>query len=282
MQTSKVLITGVTSGTGLGLTKKFLDQGYQVFGSVRSVEKAEELQDELGKNFIPLVFDICKIEEITSAAEKLKTHLGEGSLSAIINNAGSARIGPLLYVSIDEFREHLDILVVGHLAVIQRFYRFLIPQDPDYSTGKIINISSVSGEGHNYMFGCYAAGKHAMEGLSKTLRKELEIFGIKVIVVAPGNISTSLWGKQTEEIIDKYADTEYFPSLQQSIATINSTVVETAMTIEDFSEAFFSIYKEREPADRYTIVKTRRKKIPFINRSTKIPFSKEVVKIFRN
>ncbi len=167
----------------------------------------------------------------------------------------------------------IEYRFVGHLAVIQRFYRFLIPQNPDYSTGKIINISSVSGEGHNYMFGCYAAGKHAMEGLSKTLRKELEIFGIRVIVVAPGNISTSLWGKQTEEIIDEYADTEYFPSLKQSIATINSTVVETAMTIDDFSEAFFSIYKEREPADRYTIVKTRRKKIPF---------SKEIVRIFRD
>jgi NAD(P)-dependent dehydrogenase (short-subunit alcohol dehydrogenase family) len=272
MQTSNVLITGVTSGTGLGLTKKFLDQGYQVFGSVRSAEKAEELQPELGKNFIPLVFDICKPEEISAAAEELKTRLGEGSLSAIINNAGSARIGPLLYVSLDELRAHLEVLVVGHLAVIQSFYRFLIPQVPDYSTGKIINISSVSGEGHNYMFGCYATGKHALEGLSKTLRKELEIFGIKVIVVAPGNISTSLWGKQTEKIINEYAATEYFPSLRQSITKINSTVVETAMTIEDFSEAFFGIYTEKEPADRYTIVKTRRKKIPF---------SKEIVRVLR-
>lgn len=272
MQTNNVLITGVTSGTGLGLTKKFLDQGYQVFGSVRSATKAEELQRELGENFIPLVFDICNTEEIASAAEKLKSLLGEGSLSAIINNAGSARIGPLLYVPLDEFREHLEVLVVGHLAVIQSFYRFLIPQDPDHDTGKIINISSISGERHNYMFGCYAAGKHAMEGLSKTLRKELKIFGIRVIVVAPGDISTSIWGKQTEEIIDRYADTEYFPSLKQSIAAINSTVVEKAMTIEDFSEAFFSIYQESEPADRYSIEKSRR---------TKIPFSKETVKVFR-
>jgi len=109
METSNVLITGVTSGTGLGLTKKFLDQGYQVFGSVRNAEKAEELQHELGKNFIPLVFDICKPEEISAAAKKLKIRLGEGSLSAIINNAGSARIGPLLYVSLDELREHLEV-----------------------------------------------------------------------------------------------------------------------------------------------------------------------------
>ena len=273
MQTDNVLITGVTSGTGLGLTKKFLNQGYRVFGSVRSAEKAEELQNELGKNFIPLVFDICNLEEIATAAEKLNAHLGEDSLSAIINNAGSARIGPLLYVSLDELREQLDVLVVGQLAVIQKFYRFLIPQDPDYGTGKIINISSVSGVGDNYLFGCYAAGKHALEGLSKTLRKELEIFGIRVIVVAPGDISTSIWGKQTEEMIDKYADTEYFPSLKQSIATINSSVIRNAMTIEDFSEAFFSIYQEKEPADRYTIVKTRRRKIPF---------SKETVRIFRD
>ena len=270
MQAGKVLITGVSSGTGLGLTKKFLDQGYQVFGSVRSAEKAEQLRDELGNNFFPLVFDICNIEEITAAAEQLKAQLEKGGLSAIINNAGSASIGPLLYVSLDEFRAHLDMLVVGHLAVIQKFYRYLIPEDPRYGTGKIINISSVSGEGHNYLFGCYAAGKHALEGLSKTLRKELEMFGIRVIVVAPGNIHTSIWEKQTEDIIDKYVDTEYFPALRQSLATINSSVIETAMTIEDFSEAFFSIYQEKEPADRYTIAKTRRKRIPFSKKKLRV------------
>ena len=58
-------------------------------------------------------------------------------------------------------------------------------------------VASPLGTGDNFLFGCYSAGKHALEGLSKTLRKECEMHGIKVVVIAPGNIATSIWEKQT-------------------------------------------------------------------------------------
>ena len=258
----KVLITGVSSGTGLGLTDKFINEGYQVVGSVRTHEKATELQSRFGKTFIPLIFDVTRPGQVASAAKKLKHQLGVDYLSAIINNAGSAEIGPLLHVSTEEFKEHLNVLVVGQLSVIQNFYKFLIPDDTNQAVGRIINITSISGVGANYLFGCYASGKHALEGLSKTLRNECLIYGIKVVVVAPGNIATAIWDKQTDDIVEKYRNTDYYSSLKNSIRSISSDVVKQAMSVEEFSDAFYSVFEDVSPVDRYTIIKSRNEKIP--------------------
>jgi len=258
-----ILITGVSSGTGLGLADKFIKAGYHVIGSVRTPEQASESQSRFGERFTPLNFDVTKPDQVTTASKYLKDQLGIHYLSAIINNAGSAEIGPLLHVPVDEFRRQLDVLVVGQLSVIQAFYRFLIPDDKSINSGRIINISSVSGVGTNYLFGCYASGKHALEGLSKTLRKECEIYGIKVIVVAPGNIATAIWDKQTEHIAAKYRNTDYFDSLISKIRSIASTTVKEAMSIEEFSDAFYSVFEDPGTADRYTIIKSKNKKMPF-------------------
>lgn len=256
-----VLITGVSSGIGLGMTKKFLAQGHRVIGSVRSQEKAEELRSTLGDRFSPLVFDLCNQSEIDASEKKLQAALGDQQLVALINNAGSAEIGPLLHVPPDDFRRQLDTLVVGHLRVIQRFYKYLIP--PNAPPGRILNISSVSGVGVNNFFGCYAAGKHALEGLSKTLRYELRTLGIQVIVVAPGNIATEIWPKQTADMISRYESTDYFPALKRSVETINSSTVKNAMSVADFCDALYEVFATPEPADRYTIVKARRPGVPF-------------------
>jgi NAD(P)-dependent dehydrogenase (short-subunit alcohol dehydrogenase family) len=258
-----VLITGVSSGTGLGLSEKFIHEGIQVVGTVRSQVDATKLQSRFGELFIPLIFDITKPDQVASAAETLKHQFGIEYLSAIINNAGTARMGPLLHVSTEEFKEQLELLVVGQLTVIQHFYRFLMPGDANNEVGKIINISSVSGVGTNFLFGCYASGKHALEGLTKTLRKECEIYGITVIAVAPGNIATAIWDKQTDDIAEDYRDTDYYDLLKYSLDSISANTVKNAMSVEEFCDAFYDVFTDPRPANRYTIQKSRNEKIPF-------------------
>jgi len=254
-----VLITGVSTGIGLGMTKKLLAEGYRVFGSVRSPETADELRQRLGENYFPLVFDVCKQEEVDRAAETLKNALSGQHLTALINNAGSAEIGPLLYVPPEDLARQLDVLVVGQLRVIQAFYKFLLRAGG--TPGRIYNISSVSGVGSNTYFGCYAAGKHALEGLSKTLREELRPSGVKVIVIAPGNITTDIWPKQTATLIERYARTSYYPALEQTLRRIGDTA-KGAMSVDEFSRAFYEVFSKPQPGERYTIVKRKRRRIP--------------------
>jgi NAD(P)-dependent dehydrogenase (short-subunit alcohol dehydrogenase family) len=267
-----ILITGVSSGTGLGITKKLLQSGFQVIGSVRKKEKADELQKSLGENFIPLIFDICKFNEIDAAAKQLGIWLGNRHLHALINNAGTAEIGPLLHVSREDFRRHMDVLVCAQLYVIQKFYKYLIPTVSNGSSGSIYNMSSISGTGSNYLFGSYATGKHALEGLSKTLRQEMKIYGIKVIVVAPGNIATSIWKKQTPELIQKYKGTAYYKALTDTLDELKTNTIVHSMTIDEFSDEFIKIIKDDHPAFHYTIVKTK---------NHNYPWSKEKIRVMK-
>jgi short-subunit dehydrogenase len=258
-----VVITGVSSGIGFGLTKKFLAENYRVIGTVRASSKATELQKVFGENFSPLICDICIPDEIDKAAESLHKLIQGNTIHGLINNAGTAEIGPLLHIPIKDFQKHMDVLVTGQLYVIQRFYKFLTSKNPNIENGRIINITSVSGKSSNYLFGSYVAGKHAFEGLSKTLREELKLSGIKVIVIAPGNIATSIWDKQTFNLIEKYKGTDYYGSLQGKINWIISNVKDNAITVDEFSDAFFKIYEKKNPAHRYTIIKSRFLKFPF-------------------
>lgn len=246
-----VLITGVSSGIGLGMAREFLQHGHRVFGSVRSGSNANELRGTLGEGFTPLLFDLRNAEQIEHAAGTLRELLPGGRLAAIINNAGSAEIGPLLHVSPDVLTAHLDTLVVGQLRVIQRFFGFLVasPATP----GRIINISSVSGTGVNTFFGCYAAAKHALEGLSKTLREEIRASGVPVVVVAPSNIATSIWPKQRPKIIDQYRDTAFHAGLRAKLDWIAEHAMKEAMSVEDFSRVVYDIFSEPAPAHRYTV-----------------------------
>jgi NAD(P)-dependent dehydrogenase (short-subunit alcohol dehydrogenase family) len=242
------------------MTRKLLGEGYRVFGSVRSQQAADELQRSLGRDFVPLVFDICKQDEVERAAGVLRDVLSGQHLSALVNNAGSATIGPLLGTPPEDFARQLDVLAVGHLRVIQCFYKYLFPRSG--TPGRIVNISSISGVGVNTFFGCYAAGKHALEGLSKTLRAELRSSGVKVIVVAPGNIATDIWPKQTASGIEKYAGTAYYDELQRTLRYIETEIVKTAMSVDEFADAFYSVLTAPEPRERYTILKFKRRRIP--------------------
>jgi NAD(P)-dependent dehydrogenase (short-subunit alcohol dehydrogenase family) len=251
-----VLITGVSSGIGLGMARKFLQQGHRVFGSVRTAGKAEELRNTLGASFAPLVFDVCNQDEIDRAEQVLREALPEGRLAALVNNAGSAELGPLLQVPPEVLAQHLDTLVVGQLRVIQRFFRYLVV--PPHPPGRIINISSISGTGVNTYFGCYAAAKHALEGLSKTLREEVRQYGVPVIVVAPSNIATDIWAKQRPELVERYKQTDYYAALQDKLEWIATHAARDAMSVEDFTDALYGIFADSAPADRYTIVKERK------------------------
>lgn len=270
-----VLITGVSTGIGYALADRFLKKGYRVIGSVRSKSKANELLEFFGENFYPLIFDLQNYNQIDESSEKIKEILGTDSLNGIINNAGSAELAPLLHLSMDEFKKTLDILVISQLYVIQKFYKYLIPGINNLPCGRIINISSISGEQDNYGFGGYSIGKHALEGLSKTLRKELNPFGIKLIVVGPGNVNTSIWLKQTYQSIEKYKDTIYYGDLKNTIDYTNSNAfLDNCISQEEFSKEFIKIFENSNPANRYTI---RKIKLPFGKLSTKVWESDSII-----
>jgi NAD(P)-dependent dehydrogenase (short-subunit alcohol dehydrogenase family) len=211
-----VVITGVSSGIGAAAARRAARAGAHVFGSVRQLKAAAALQAELGERFTPLVFDVRDPPAIAAAADQVRTALAGRRLGGLVNNAGIAVPGPMALLPLAEFRDQLEVNVIGPLAVTQAFLP-LLGTDAALTgkPGRVVNISSVAGKMGAPFLGAYAAGKHALEGMSESLRRELMLFGIDVVIVAPGAVATPIWDKAEEVPIDELAATPYGAPLRR-------------------------------------------------------------------
>ena len=211
-----VVVTGVSTGIGWGVTKVLIQNGFRVFGSVRKTQDAERLSKEFGEKFVPLFFDVTDEAAVQAAAGQVREQLNGETLFGLVNNAGIAVPGPLMYLPADDFRHQLEVNLVSVLIVTKAFLPLL---GSDHSLrgkpGRIINISSVGGKAGGPFLGAYAASKHGLEGFSESLRRELMLYGIDVIIVGPGSVATPIWDKAEQFDISAYSNTEYIESAKR-------------------------------------------------------------------
>jgi NAD(P)-dependent dehydrogenase (short-subunit alcohol dehydrogenase family) len=211
-----VVVTGSSTGIGWGATKVLTQKGFRVFGSVRKREDGERLKSEFGEAFVPVLFDVTDERAVAAGAEQVSAALGGETLFGLVNNAGIAVAGPLLYLKIDELRRQFEVNVTGQLIVTQAFAPLIgADRSRKGAPGRIVMISSVGGKNANPFMGPYNASKFALEGLSESLRRELMLFGIDVIVVAPGAVATPIWAKAEEVDVSQYANTPYLEQLKK-------------------------------------------------------------------
>ena len=212
-----IVVTGVSTGIGWGITSVLIQRGFRVFGSVRKIQDAERLSKEFGERFIPLLFDVTDEEAVQGAAEKVRTELRGETLFGLVNNAGIAVPGPLIHLRTEEFRHQLEVNLVSVLVVTKAFVPLLgVDRSLRGQPGRIINISSVSGKSASPFVGAYATSKHGLEGFSETLRRELILYGIDVIIVGPGPVATPIWDKAEQADISMYANTDYVEAAQRA------------------------------------------------------------------
>src|SRR6201993_3689304 len=215
-----VVVTGASTGIGWACAKLLLDKGFRVFGSVRKPADAERLKGEFGESFTPLMFDITDEAAVLAGAREVRAALNGETLAGLINNAGIAVAGPVLELSADEFRRQMNVNLIGPIIATQAFGP-LLGSDPSLKgpKGRIVMISSVAGKNGTPLSSAYSPSKHALEGLSESLRRELMLFGIDVIIVAPGPVKTPIWSKGQQEFdMSKYRNSPYLPAMQKVMA----------------------------------------------------------------
>jgi NAD(P)-dependent dehydrogenase (short-subunit alcohol dehydrogenase family) len=248
-----VVITGASTGIGWAAAKLLLDRGFRVFGSVRKQADADRLKTEFGANFTPLLFDVTDEAAVLAAAREARAALAGETLSGLVNNAGIAVAGPVLELGADQFRHQMDVNVIGPIIATQAFGP-LLGADPSLKgpRGRIVMISSVAGKNGNPLISAYAASKHAIEGLSESLRREMMLFGIDVIIVAPGAVKTPIWAKADEVDISAYKNSPFFPALER-IRKFMTQLGETGLPPEKIAEAIADALTSAHPKVRYQI-----------------------------
>jgi NAD(P)-dependent dehydrogenase (short-subunit alcohol dehydrogenase family) len=250
-----VVITGASTGIGWATAKLLVDKGYRVFGSVRKQADAERLVGDFGGNFVPLLFDVTDEPAVLAAAREVRAALNGETLAGLVNNAGVAVPGPVLELSADEFRRQMDVNVIGPIISTQAFGP-LLGTDPALKgpKGRIVMISSVSGKSGAPLTSAYAASKHAIEGLSESLRRELMLFGIDVIIVAPGPVKTPIWGKGQQDVdMSRYQNSPYLPVMQKASAFIQQ-LASTGLSPERIAEVVYDALTLPKPKLRYQVV----------------------------
>ncbi|MBD2020177.1 SDR family oxidoreductase [Leptolyngbya sp. FACHB-36] len=250
---NSILITGVSSGIGYGAAKEFARCGYQVFGSVRKQEDAKRLKAEIGSSFIPLVFDVTDSNALQIAAKEVKATVGDRGLAGLINNAGIATSGPLAYQPLDEIRWQFEVNVIGPIAVTQAFLPLLKARRSPEKSSRIINISSVGGKIASPFIGAYVGSKHAIEGMSHSLRRELQLHDIDVILIGPGAVRTPIWDKDSAQDMSRYAKTEYAKPIQAFQQYITG-IGRQGYSPDVVGRFIRKVFETQTPKARYAIV----------------------------
>lgn len=250
-QKPAVVITGVSSGIGYAAAEVLIKRGYHVFGSLRTQADADRVAGELGADFSPLLFDVTDEAAIAEAAHCVREALAGEALAGLINNAGIAVSGPLLDVPSDDYRKQIEVNLVGPFLTTKHFAPMLGACAGFTGTpGRIINISSVSGIRAMPFLGPYSASKFGLEGYSESLRREMMLFGIEVVVIGPGPVKTPIWDKAEEIDMTPYENSPY------------------RKILERFQKVFIGQGREGFPADRlgeliYTALSTPKPKVRY-------------------
>ena len=248
-----VVITGVSTGIGGAAAKVLIGKGFHVFGSVRKQADANRLQAEFGDAFTPLVFDVTDGPGVRAGARQVERALAGAPLAGLVNNAGVAVAGPLLYLPVDEWRQQLEVNLTGVVIATQAFAPLLgAGGGPVEDPGRIVNISSVGGRNANPFMAPYCTTKFGLEGLSESLRRELMPFGVDVVVVAPGAVATPIWDKADQIDTTRYANTVYAPALER-LRSYMLSIGKSGLPPERIGEVIHTALTAARPKVRYVV-----------------------------
>jgi hypothetical protein len=206
-----VLITGVSTGIGKAIAEELLNEEYIVIGSVRNLDDSKSLKEKYKNTFFPVKFDVTKKDEIEAGKKEVEKILSDNNsyLSCVINNAGIALGGPTRYLDVDVYRKQFEVNFFGLIEVTKCFLDLLIDNNDYKMKNKIINIGSISGKRSYPFVGPYTSSKHALEGFTDSLRRELLIHDVDVVLIEPGPIRTPIWEKAPDIEDNPFLKTEY-------------------------------------------------------------------------
>ena len=232
-----VLISGCSTGIGRALAIEFAARNWRVFATAR---KPAAVNDLKALNVETAALDVTDEKSITACVDSIMAKAGH--IDVLINNAGLLLIGPLIELEVSELRRQFETNVIGQAALIRAVAPHMIMRQ----SGKIVNMSSVSGVLPTPFAGAYCSTKAAFTAFSESLRMELTPFGITVVTVQPGGIKSNL-SDNAGQNIERFKKSFYGP-IQSFIVSRANASQENATPVEDFAKKLVDqLVKKKTP-----------------------------------
>ena len=189
------VVTGANSGIGRATALHLAQQGYRVFGTVRSLDKAGKLQaraNELGVSVELIELDVADDASVQRGfADIFRT---TDRIDVLVNNAGVGGNGVVEESTPQMYHDAFNVNVVGAIRCTQQ----VLPNMRERKSGTIVNITSVVGKFAAVAQAPYVASKWAFEGVSEELAQEVAPFGIRVVIIEPGVTKSSIFAKNID------------------------------------------------------------------------------------
>lgn len=250
-----VVVTGASTGIGRAAVTSAVRNGAHVFASVRKQADADSLKSEFGEAVTPLLFDVADEAAVRAGAARVAQALGDRRLFGLVNNAGIAVPGPLLHLDTEDLRRQFEINLMGVHNVTRAFADLLGADSARKGNpGRIVMISSVGGQNGSPFVGPYSASKFALEGYSQSLRRELMIYGIDVIVIGPGAIATPIWDKAEQNDLKRFSNTDYAPMVEK-VADYMINQGKVGLPAEQVGDLIWTTLTDPNPKVRYAILR---------------------------
>jgi NAD(P)-dependent dehydrogenase (short-subunit alcohol dehydrogenase family) len=179
METRVALVTGASSGIGRACAEHLAACGVRVYGTSR-------IASTVSGPVTMLQMDVTDDESVQQAINTIQQR--EGRLDIAVNNAGIAIAGPLELTSVEEAKRQIDVNLFGAFRVC----RAVLPIMRQQGNGYIVNIGSIGGLIAIPYQPLYSASKFALEGMTESLRLEVQPFGIRVVIIEPGDTKTEI------------------------------------------------------------------------------------------
>lgn len=188
MKQKTAIVTGSSSGFGLLTVLELAKSGFHVIATMRKIENATPLLEMAKSQGLVNSIEIHPLDVI--CPQSIQNFLStQQTVDVLVNNAGFAVGGFCEDLTVDDYRHQFETNVFGLIAVTQAVLPFMRKNN----RGRIINLSSISGQIGFPGLSAYTSSKHAIEGFTESLRLEVQPFGIDVVLIEPGSYNTNIW-----------------------------------------------------------------------------------------
>ena len=253
------LLTGSSSGIGFETSLLLARNGIYTYATMRNLSKSQEILDITKKECLPLkvlTLDVTD-EKSTQKAIDMVMH-EQNRIDILVNNAGYSLVGALEQISMDEIKEEFETNFFGIIKLIQK----VLPLMRKQRSGRIINVSSLAGRIGLPIASAYVSSKFALEGLSESLKYEVQDFGIYVILIEPGVIKTNFIknlkiGKQVitsenGDVNTSSADLPYAEITQKRISAFKPRF-EKGSSAKEVADTILEAVTSDKPKFRYIV-----------------------------
>ena len=262
------VVTGSSSGIGFETSLLLARKGFYTYATMRNLNKSQKINDVVEKENLPLKVLQLDVTYDKSVKDAIRQITDESSrIDVLVNNAGYGVMGAVEDLSLDQFKSQFETNFFGVIRVTKE----VIPIMRNQGNGNIINVSSIGGKIGLPLNSAYISSKFAIEGLSESMRYELEQFGIDVILIEPGVVKTNFF-----ENVDVVVNNN-----DNNTSTTNNITSPYSQLTQKLFEGFEPMLNSSSSSVSYDVAEVIYQAIVSKNRDVRYPVGKDAVSIIK-